>query len=128
MIGKRGMGADQYPPFWCLGKMDPAGLDPHCDCAPTQTGKHQGIFWRHHLYLAPAFGTPHDVSSAHPRDDVNLVPLNCDLGDPRGSLGFHAYTFAWELSCIRMPRKLVQARAKCPQGYNNYFSVISQLS
>ncbi|SRR6266404_1099304 len=120
------MDADHEPPFWCFGKMNSAGLDPRCNRVPIHTRKDNPLLRRHHLRLAPAFGAPPDLSIAHSADNVNLIPLDCNFGGPCRLLGLHLFAFACERCCIRMARKLVQAREECPQGLNNFFSMSSQ--
>ena len=120
------MDADHKPPFWRFGKMDPAGLDPPCNRVSIHTRKDNPLFRRHHIHVAPAFGAPHSLSLANSRDDVNLIPLDCDFRGPRCPLCLHLVPFACERGCIRMARKLVQAREECPQGLNNFFSMSSQ--
>ncbi len=104
------MDADHKPPFWCLGKMDPAGPDPRCNRVSIHTCKDNPLIRRHHLRLALAFCAPHDLSLVSSRDDMNLISLDGDFRGSRRPLGLHAYTFACERGCIRMARKLVQAR------------------
>src|SRR5437016_2301545 len=120
------MNADHKTPFRCFGKMDPAGLDPSCNRVSIHTRKDHPLLRRHHLRLTSAFSTPPDLSLADSSNEVNLIPLDCNFRGPRRPLGLHDYTFASERGCIRMARKLVQARGKCPQGLNNFFSMSSQ--